>query len=112
MQHHSDPPEPFPHSEEPQLRRLGLHTRLARGVPTLDASHAVCKKGDKLSSEQAQVLKLIGEKMVVFRVRLRARWDATTGDVEELEGGELAPEEGGVVAGGDEGEGEDAAMSD
>ncbi len=51
MQHHSDPPESFPHNEEPQLRKL---------------------------------LKLIGEKMVEFRVGLRARWDSTTGEVEEV----------------------------
>ena len=88
QQHHSDPPEPFPHSEEPQLRRLGLHTRLVRGVPTLDAPHLVCKEGETLTAEQAQILKLLGEKTVHFKVHLRAKWDASTGDVEVLPGGE------------------------
>ena len=34
LQHHSDPPEPFPHIEEPQLRKLGLTTVMRMGVPT------------------------------------------------------------------------------
>ena len=86
MQRHSDPPEPFPHNEEPQLRRLGLRTRMERGVPTLDAPHTVCEAGKALTPEQAQLLKLIGVKMVTFRVGLRARWDAATGEVEQFEG--------------------------
>lgn len=92
QQRHSDPPEPFPHSEEPQLRRLGLHTRLVRGIPTLDAPHKICQEGDKLTPEQAQLLKLVGEKLVKFRVRLMARWDAATSEVEILEGKDLPGE--------------------
>ena len=60
MQQHSQPPEPFPHNEEPQLRRLGLRTRMERGVPTLDAPHTVCEKGKALTPEQTQLLKLVG----------------------------------------------------
>ena len=84
MQHHSDPPEPFPHNEEPQLRKLGLTTVMRKGVPTLDNPHKLCEKGKVLTAEQAQLLKLIGEKMVEFRVGLNARWDSTTGEVEEV----------------------------
>ncbi|THH06882.1 hypothetical protein EW145_g3772 [Phellinidium pouzarii] len=97
MQHHSDPPEPFPHNEEPQLRKLGLHTTMVRGVPTLGAPHSLCTKGKPLTSEQAQLLKLVGEKMVVFRVGLKARWDSTTGEVEPIEDEELALGEGDAV---------------
>jgi mRNA turnover protein 4 len=32
----------------------------------------------------AQLLRLIGEKMVGFRVGLRARWDSATGEVEDV----------------------------
>ncbi|KAF8133756.1 hypothetical protein EV363DRAFT_1324561 [Boletus edulis] len=71
---------PFPHNEEPQLRKLGL------GVPTLETSHKVCDEGKALTSEQAQLLKLMGEKMVVFRVGLKARWDSVTGLVTQIEG--------------------------
>ena len=38
LQHHSDPPEPFPHIEEPQLRKLGLTTVMRMGVPTFGES--------------------------------------------------------------------------
>ena len=108
MQQHSNPPEPFPHNEEPQLQKLGLHTKMVRGVPTLDVPHTVCEKGKVLTPEQAQLLKLIGVKMVEFRIALRARWTAANGEVVQIEGQQL-PEE----AGGDEEEGdEDAAMSD
>jgi mRNA turnover protein 4 len=93
MRTHSDPPEPFPHNEEPQLRKLGLTTALNRGVPTLGSPHKLCEKGKPLTSEQAQLLKLIGEKMVVFRVRMKARWTAATGEVVQIETDEAAPEE-------------------
>lgn len=105
LQHHTDPPEPMAHSEEPQLRRLGLHTKMVRGVPTLEAPHRVCTKGKPLTSEQAQLLKLVGEKMVVFRVHLKARWDSVSGEVVEIESKE--PRAGK----GDPGE-DDEAMSD
>ena len=62
MRHYSDPPEPFPHNEEPQLRKLGLTTHMNKGVPTLSNPHKLCEKGQILTAEQAQLLKLIGEK--------------------------------------------------
>jgi mRNA turnover protein 4 len=86
MRHHSDPPEPFPHNEEPQLRKLGLTTTMKKGVPTLTNPHKLCDKGKPLTGEQAQLLKLIGEKMVVFRVRLIARWDSESGEVVQVVG--------------------------
>jgi len=100
MRHHSDPPEPFPHNEEPQLRKLGLVTSMNKGVPTLQSAHKLCEKGKPLTGEQAQLLKLIGERMVTFRVGLIARWDSTTGEVAQIEGvGTLSPED---RVGGDE----------
>ena len=103
MQQHSVPPEPFPHNEEPQLRRLGLRTRMERGVPTLDVPHTVCEKGKTLTPEQTQLLKLVGIKMVTFKVGLRARWDAATGEVEQVQGEEIAQED----AGGEDEEGDE-----
>ena len=106
MQQHSTPPEPFPHNEEPQLRKLGLRTRMVRGVPTLDAPHTVCEEGKTLTPEQAQLLKLIGVKMVKFRVGLRARWEAASGEVVQIEGQEIGEaEKAGEPA--DEEEGDD-----
>ncbi|KIY68016.1 hypothetical protein CYLTODRAFT_375115 [Cylindrobasidium torrendii FP15055 ss-10] len=103
MQHHSDPPEPMPHNEEPQLRKLGLSTSMNRGVPTLQTAHKICDKGKVLSAEQAQLLKLTGEKTVTFRVHLLSCWDANTGDVTELPRKETED---------DEVEGDDDAMSE
>lgn len=93
MRHHSDPPEPFPHNEDPQLRKLGLTTTMNRGVPTLTNPHKLCEKDKTLSSEQAQLLKLMGFKMVTFRVALLARWDSTTGEVVQIEGSGLTADE-------------------
>ncbi|KIK16005.1 hypothetical protein PISMIDRAFT_279695 [Pisolithus microcarpus 441] len=89
----SDPPEPFPHNEDPQLRKLGLTTVMKRGVPTLETPHQVCEEGKVLTSEQAQLLKLIGEEMVVFRVVLKARWESGTGMVTDMASRPLAAEE-------------------
>jgi mRNA turnover protein 4 len=60
-----------------------------KGVPTLSNPHKLCEKGQILTAEQAQLLKLIGEKMVVFRVRLTARWDASSGNVTQIDSEEL-----------------------
>ena len=109
MQHHSVPPEPFPHNEEPQLRKLGLRTRMDRGVPTLDVPHTVCEKGKAITPEQAQLLKLVGIKMVTFKVGLRARWDAATGEVTQIEGQEIGEEDAG---GEEDGEAGDEEMSE
>src|SRR3984957_19894160 len=105
MQHYSDPPEPFPHNEEPQLRKLGLRTTMNRGVPTLSTPHKLCEEGQTLSAEQAQLLKLVGHKMVVFRVRLIARWSAASGEVEQIESEEIPP---GNFQADDDGDDEDA----
>lgn len=92
LRHHSNPPEPFPHNEEPQLRKLGLTTSLVKGIPTLTAPHQLCQKGKSLTSEQAQLLKLTGLRMVTFRVGLLSRWDAVSGEVVQLEGRSIVEE--------------------
>ena len=71
----------MPHNEEPQLRRLGLTTRMNRGVPTLDVPHKICEQGKKLTPEQSQLLKLLGYKTVEFKVKLLGRWEKESGDV-------------------------------
>ena len=64
-----DPPEHFPHSMEPQLRKLGLSTSLTKGVPTLQTPHVICKAGDKLTSEQVGIFLLLIPKS--YRVTLK-----------------------------------------
>jgi mRNA turnover protein 4 len=41
---------------EPQLRQLGMRTSLKKGIVTLDVDYQICKKGDKLTPEQARLL--------------------------------------------------------
>ena len=106
MRIYSDPPEPFPHNEEPQLRKLGLPTHMDKGVPTLIAPHKICEKGKTLTAEQAQLLKLIGERMVMFRVRLLCYWDSTTAEVTQI--AETQGDDGGQSS---EAESGDGAMS-
>lgn len=57
--------DPFPHSMDPQLRQLGLDTKLVRGVPSLSNPHVLCRKGEKLSSEKCRILKLLAVQMAV-----------------------------------------------
>jgi len=68
------PLEHFAFSMEPQLRKLGLPTQLQKGVITLLNDHVVCKAGDKLTPEQARILKLLEKTLATFRVTLVAQW--------------------------------------
>jgi len=83
------PLEQFPHNMEPQLRQLGLPTKLDRGVVTLTKDFLVCKEGDVLKPEQARILKLLGHKMAEFKIQLTAVWsnDGTFEILEESEEG-------------------------
>jgi mRNA turnover protein 4 len=73
---------------------------MVRGVPSLDTEHVVVKEGDKLSAEQAQILKLVGIKMGEFRVQLRYCWEKSTGEVKEIE------DNAGIMGNDDDGEGD------
>lgn len=70
--------EQMPHSLEPSLRKLGLNTSLLKGIPTLNTDQEVCKKGKKLNSDQAQILKLLGYRMSTFTITLLAHWTDET----------------------------------
>jgi len=56
---------------EPQLRKLGLPTALKTGVVTCLFDYTVCKKGDVLTPEQAQLLKHFFIQMSEFKVSLK-----------------------------------------
>ena len=121
--------KPFPHSMEPQLRKLGLSTRMVAGVPSLATEHIVCRKGEKLTSEkvrkpalvhsytqllivppfQAQLLKLRGDQTVTFKVALRCMWDKESGEITEGQPALVNPEAGTPGAEGEE-EGSDEEM--
>ena len=88
------PLKQFPYSMEPQLRQLGLHTVLKKGVVTLLSDYEVCKEGDMLTPEQARVLKLFGYEMAEFKVTIKYTWDAQSGRFQQMDDDlpESAPE--------------------
>ena len=60
----------FGHAMEPQLRAIGMPTALKKGVIHLIKDHLVCTKGDKLTSEQARILKLLGHQVTALTIKL------------------------------------------
>lgn len=95
----ADDDVPVSHSLEPELRRLGMPTRLVRGRVVLGSEdpdaegdlqrdgYTVCREGQVLDSRQTRLLKLFGVCMSEFHVRLLAYWTASTGEVTELDVG-------------------------
>jgi len=75
----------FAHSMEPHLRKLGMPTRLNKGVIELDRNFTVCKEGATLTPEQAKILKLLEIKMSQFSMMLKCVWKRT-GDLGTGEG--------------------------
>ncbi|KAK3806628.1 MAG: ribosomal protein L10-domain-containing protein [Benniella sp.] len=67
--------EVFPHNMEPQLRSLGMPTVLKNGIVTLNNEYRVCKEGQTLTSEQAQLLKLFLVQMADFHVTLKCYYE-------------------------------------
>merc|ERR1712228_335991 len=98
------PLEHFTHSMEPQLRQLGLPTKLERGIITLTKDYVVCKEGDVLKPEQARILKLLGHQMAEFKIHVTAVW-SNDGAFEILEENEDFGGEGG--GGGSDAENDD-----
>lgn len=64
----------LPHSIEAHLRALGLPTQLREGKIHLLGDHTVCKEGKELTSDAAQVLKLLGIQQAQFTVAVEAHW--------------------------------------
>lgn len=93
------PPEddvPVAHTLEPELRRLGMPTRMVKGKVCLGSDesgegrvggYTICKEGDVLDSRQTRLLKLFNICLSEFRVALLAYWSASTGKVTDLEAG-------------------------
>lgn len=69
---------PLEHSIEPELRRLGVPTRMVKGKVVLGEEsgegegYVVCKEGSVLDSRQTRLLKLFGVCMSEFRVKVLA----------------------------------------
>lgn len=60
----------FSHAIEPHLRKLGMPTKLDRGIVTLYSDFTVCEKGQTLTPEQAKILKLVGRPLATFKVNV------------------------------------------
>ena len=77
---------PMAHTMEPLLRKLGLPTRLVKGVVENVAETTICTEGQPLTSNQAALLRHFELKHAMFRVNLVAVWEAEKGGkVDELD---------------------------
>lgn len=67
---------PIPNNLEGQIRQCGLQVSLVRGVVVVPegSERAICNEGDKLTPEQARLLKLLNYPLVTFRIKLIARY--------------------------------------
>ena len=74
----------FSHSIEPQLRQLGMPTELKKGVVNLMGHYTICKAGDKVTSEQARILKLFGHKQAQFKLNILSIWTREDGSFKLL----------------------------
>ncbi|KAI9296258.1 hypothetical protein K502DRAFT_289773, partial [Neoconidiobolus thromboides FSU 785] len=58
----------FPHNMEPLLRGLGLNTHIERGNVCISNEHTICKPGDKLTVQQADLLKHFYHQFAEFHI--------------------------------------------
>ena len=84
--------EPISHTIEPELRKLGIPTRLVKGRVMLELTgeqekegFPVVKAGQTLDSRQTTLLKMFGIAISEFQVGLKAYWTRSTGEVTYLE---------------------------
>ncbi|TQV99885.1 hypothetical protein V2A60_005313 [Cordyceps javanica] len=88
---HADNDVPLEHTLEPELRRLGVPTRMVKGRVVLGAEdgegepYVVCKEGDVLDSRQTRLLKMFDVCLSEFKVKVPAYWSAATGEVTEID---------------------------
>ncbi|PVU99331.1 hypothetical protein BB559_000804 [Furculomyces boomerangus] len=74
--------ERFPPNMESQLRDLGLPTELVKGKVHLTNDFQLCTKGQTLTPQQAQLLKLFDVKLAPFKVDLVCYWN--NGNIVEM----------------------------
>jgi mRNA turnover protein 4 len=92
--------EPLPVQIEPQLRKLGVPTRIKAGKVVLEEApegamltddeegYVVCRAGDVLDSRQTSLLKILRVQAAEFKVNLNAVFDKSEGVVKTLKGAE------------------------
>jgi mRNA turnover protein 4 len=69
----------FSHAIEPHLRKLGMPTKLDKGIVSLVCDFTVCEKGQILTPEQAKILKLIHKPMAKFHVTIESSFSKEVG---------------------------------
>lgn len=86
----------LPMQIEPQLRKLGVPTRIKGGKVVLEEAaegamiaedeegYLVCREGDTLDSRQTSILKILGVRMAEFKVELKAVYDKSGESVREM----------------------------
>ncbi|EYE92975.1 ribosome assembly factor MRT4 [Aspergillus ruber CBS 135680] len=84
--------QPISHTIEPELRKLGVPTRLVKGKVMLELTegeegYVVCREGETLDSRQTTLLKLFGVAISEFHVGLKAQW-RNNGEIKILEQGQ------------------------
>jgi mRNA turnover protein 4 len=82
--------EPVSHTIEPELRKLGVPTRLVKGKVMLELTGGqeefpICREGETLDSRQTTLLKMFGVTSAEFHVSLKAYWTRSSGEVKILE---------------------------
>ena len=64
----------FSWNMEATLRKLGMPVKMNNGDIELTKNHVACKKGEKINSQQAQILKLFLIKLAPFSIELVCKW--------------------------------------
>lgn len=80
------PQDEFCHSIEPHIRKLGLPSKLDKGIVVLYKDYTVCNKGQLLTPEQAKILKLIAKPIATFRLTIKCHWNKKSGFESLLDG--------------------------
>lgn len=96
------PEGPLSHTVEPFLRQHKLPVKLNRGVVEIITDHTVCKAGQRLTPDQAAILRVFHVRMSTFRFTPVANWEREGGKFELLAGDESGSEDEGDFDTGEE----------
>lgn len=64
----------MPWTLEPYLRKNGLPTELVNGKINMRSEFRICKEGEAMTKQEANLLKLLDKKMGTFQMKVEATW--------------------------------------